>query len=160
MIRVGIGFDIHRLVSGREMVIGGVRIPFEMGLLGHSDADVLTHATIDALLGACALGDIGRYFPSSDERWRNISSLTLLRKTMSLIESKGYKVKNMDATVIAEAPPLARWIPEMRVGMAAVLNINDTGISIKATTSKGVGPVGAGEAIAAQVVVLVERIKE
>ena len=156
MIRVGIGTDIHKLESGRDLVIGGVNVPFDKGLDGYSDADVLTHSIIDALLGAASLGDIGQHFPSSDEQWRGISSLGLLEKTMTSLRNEGFKVNNVDATVVAETPPLSRWIPEMVNRIASVLDVDRGSVSIKATTAKGLGPVGTGEAISALSVVLVE----
>lgn len=158
MLRVGIGSDIHKLVPGRDLVLGGERIPYDKGLDGHSDADVLTHSIIDALLGAASLGDIGQHFPSTDEEWRDISSLELLVKTMALLKSEGFEVINIDSTVIAEDPPLADWIPEMRNRISAVLDVTDREVSIKATTSKGLGPVGVREAISAISVALVQKI--
>ena len=159
MIRVGIGSDIHKLEIGRELIIGGVNIPFDRGLDGHSDADVLTHSIIDALLGAASLGDIGRHFPASDNRWLSISSLNLLTKTMMLLKSKGCKVINIDSTVIAENPPLSDWIPEMVDKITSILDVGSEDVSIKATTSKGIGPIGAGEAISALSVVMIEKVE-
>jgi 2-C-methyl-D-erythritol 2,4-cyclodiphosphate synthase len=156
LIRVGVGSDIHRLEEGRALIVGGVRIPFEWGLSGHSDADVLTHAVIDALLGAASLGDIGRHFPSSDERLRGVSSLLMLEKTRDLLGEKGFEVRNVDATVTAENPPLAGWIPEMVDHIASALNLTKKVVSVKATTAKGVGPIGRGEAIGAIATVLIE----
>jgi len=159
LIRVGIGSDIHKLEIGRELIIGGVNIPFDRGLDGHSDADVLTHSIIDALLGAASLGDIGRHFPASDNRWLSISSLNLLTKTMMLLKSKGCKVINIDSTVIAENPPLSDWIPEMVDKITSILDVGSEDVSIKATTSKGIGPIGAGEAISALSVVMIEKVE-
>jgi 2-C-methyl-D-erythritol 2,4-cyclodiphosphate synthase len=156
-IRVGIGSDIHRFADDRDLVIGGVKIPFDKGLSGHSDADVLTHAIIDALLGAASLGDIGQHFPSSDDRWLGIRSLELLEKTMELLRERDFEVRNVDATVVAEKPSLAEWIPEMIDRIASVLEVGRHDISIKATTAKGVGPIGEGEAISAISVVLIEK---
>ncbi len=157
MLRVGIGSDIHRLVPGRNLVLGGETIPFEKGLEGHSDADVLTHTIIDALLGAASLGDIGRHFPSTDERWRDIRSLELLVKAVALIRREGFEVVNVDSTIVAEAPPLADWIPEMRNRISTVLGIKIQDVSIKATTSKGLGSIGAVEAISAISVALIQK---
>jgi 2-C-methyl-D-erythritol 2,4-cyclodiphosphate synthase len=154
-VRVGIGTDIHRLVAGRPLVLGGVEVAHETGLEGHSDADVLTHALIDALLGAAALGDIGEHFPSGDERWRGARSLDLLARTMDLLGGAGYAAGNVDVTVVAERPVLAARIPEMVGRIADVLGVGRDRVSIKATTGKGLGPVGAGEAIAATAVALV-----
>jgi 2-C-methyl-D-erythritol 2,4-cyclodiphosphate synthase len=154
---VGIGSDIHRLVPGRNLVLGGETIPFEKGLDGHSDADVLTHTIIDALLGAASLGDIGQHFPSTDERWRDIRSLELLVKVVALIRSEGFEVVNVDSTIVAEAPPLADWIPEMRNRISTVLGVKIQDVSIKATTSKGLGSVGVVEAISAISVALIQK---
>ncbi len=160
MIRVGIGTDIHRLEEGRDLVIGGVKIPFKKGLCGHSDADVLTHSVIDALLGAASLGDIGQHFPSSDKRWKGISSFKLLEKTMNLLESSGFEVKNVDSTIVAEKPSMARWIPKMIRGLATFLRVPEGCVSVKATTAKGLGPVGRGEAISATSVALVVKVEQ
>jgi 2-C-methyl-D-erythritol 2,4-cyclodiphosphate synthase len=154
---VGIGSDIHKIEIDRELIIGGVNIPFDRGLDGHSDADVLTHSIIDAMLGAASLGDIGQHFPASDERWLGISSLKLLMKTTTLLKSKGCKVINIDSTVIAENPPLSDWIPQMIEKIASILDVSTENVSIKATTSKGIGPIGAGEAISALSVVLIDK---
>jgi 2-C-methyl-D-erythritol 2,4-cyclodiphosphate synthase len=154
---VGIGSDIHKIEIDRELIIGGVNIPFDRGLDGHSDADVLTHSIIDAMLGAASLGDIGQHFPASDERWLGISSLKLLMKTTTLLKSKGCKVINIDSTVIAENPPLPDWIPQMIEKIASILDVSTENVSIKATTSKGIGPIGAGEAISALSVVLIDK---
>ncbi|MDD6213057.1 MAG: 2-C-methyl-D-erythritol 2,4-cyclodiphosphate synthase [Clostridiales bacterium] len=151
-MRVGIGYDVHRLTEGRDLVLGGVKIPYEKGLLGHSDADVLVHAIMDAILGAAALGDIGRHFPDSSKEFEGISSLVLLEKVRLLIQEKAYFVENIDATIIAQAPKLAPYIEEMRCCIAGVLGIDKDQINIKATTEEGLGFTGAKEGIAAQAV--------
>jgi 2-C-methyl-D-erythritol 4-phosphate cytidylyltransferase/2-C-methyl-D-erythritol 2,4-cyclodiphosphate synthase len=158
-IRIGSGFDIHRLVKGRPLVIGGVEIPFHLGLVGHSDADVLLHAIMDALLGAVALGDIGQYFPPSDEQWRNASSLNLLNRVASLLANSGFTVVNVDSTVVAEAPHLAPYIAEMRARIATCLGVDISRISVKATTSEGLGSEGRGEGISAYAVAMVAPAK-
>ena len=152
-MRVGFGYDIHRLVRGRKLVLGGVTIPFEKGLLGHSDADVLLHAVCDALLGAASLGDIGRHFPDNDPRFKDISSTTLLGQTFQMIGDKGFSVNNMDATVLAEAPRLAPYCGAMERSIAVLLDIEAERVNIKATTMEGLGAIGKGEAIAAMCVV-------
>lgn len=154
-IRIGHGYDVHRLVSGRELILGGVHIPYERGLLGHSDADVLLHAISDALLGACALGDIGTHFPDNDERYRGADSLMLLSRTGKIIGEGGYSVGNIDATVIAQAPKLAPHIHEMRENIAHALGIDIECVSVKATTEEGLGFTGDGSGIAAHAVCLV-----
>ena len=153
-IRIGHGYDVHRLVEERELIMGGVEIPFEKGLLGHSDADVLTHAICDALLGALALGDIGKHFPDTDERYRGVSSLELLAHVGNLIKENGFTVGNIDATVLAQRPKLASYIPEMRKNIARVLGVSEDRISVKATTEEKLGFTGAGEGIAAHSVAL------
>jgi len=152
--RIGIGYDIHRLVEGRKLVLGGVEIPFEKGLLGHSDSDVLTHAICDALLGAAALGDIGTHFPDSDPRWSEASSLKFLEHAVELVGKKGYRIANVDATVITERPKLLPHIQVMRDRLASVLGIDVDQVNVKAKTNEGLESVGRGEAIAAQAVVL------
>lgn len=152
--RIGIGYDIHRLVEGRKLILGGVSIPFEKGLLGHSDADVLTHAICDALLGAAALGDIGAHFPDSDPRWRGASSLEFLKRVVELVAKKGYQVANIDATVMAEHPKLMSHVQGMRESLASVLQIDIDQINIKAKTNESLESVGKGEAMAAQAVAL------
>ena len=152
-MRIGVGYDAHRLITGRDLIIGGCRIPFEMGLLGHSDADVLVHAVIDALLGAAGLGDIGRHFPDTDEKYKNFSSIALLEKVKRLIGK--YKVINIDAVVIAEAPKLAEFLPQMKANVAQALDIPSDDVNIKATTEEGMGFTGKGEGIAAHAVVLI-----
>lgn len=151
-MRVGIGYDVHRLVKDRALILGGVEIPYEMGLLGHSDADVLLHAVMDAMLGAAALGDIGQHFPDTDPQYKGISSLKLLKKTGELIEEKLYIVENIDATIIAQRPKLAAYIPEMRKQIAETLGLEEDQVNIKATTEEGLGFTGRGEGIAAQAV--------
>lgn len=150
--RVGHGYDIHRLVAGRELVLGGVTIPHAQGLLGHSDADVLLHAICEALLGAAALGDIGKHFPDSDERHKNISSRELLRKVKQLLDAAGFSLVNVDSTLIAQAPRLAPYIPEMVVNIAGDLSLPETSVSVKARTNEGLGEIGRGEGIAAHAV--------
>jgi len=156
-MRIGQGFDVHALVPGRRLVVGGVDIPFERGLLGHSDADVLLHAITDALLGAAALGDIGRHFPDSDERFRGADSRLLLRETARLIEWAGFRVVNIDATVIARAPRMAPHVAAMAENIAADLGIEAGCVNIKAKTTEHLGFIGRGEGIAAQAVALIGR---
>lgn len=152
MIRIGQGYDVHRLVEGRKLIMGGVDIPYEKGLLGHSDADVLLHAIKDALLGAAALGDIGKHFPDSDERYKGASSMMLLEEVNRLIQEKGYSVNNVDTTIIAQKPKMAPHIEQMRKNIASALRIDVDGVNVKATTTEGLGFVGTGEGIAAQAV--------
>lgn len=156
MIRVGHGYDVHRLVEERRLILGGVDIPFERGLLGHSDADVLTHAIMDALLGAAALGDIGRYFPDSDPAYKGADSLMLLDHVVELIVQKGWRVGNVDATIIAQRPRLASFIPEMISNLALRMGIAQDQINIKATTEEKLGFTGNGEGIAVHAVALLE----
>lgn len=153
-MRIGNGFDVHQLVEGRPLVIGGVSIPYEKGLLGHSDADVLLHAVTDALLGAIGEGDIGRHFPDTDERFRGANSVDLLRQVWQTVRSKGYKLGNADCTVIAQKPKLAPYIEEMRGVIAKELNADLSQVNVKATTTEQLGFTGRGEGIAAQAVVL------
>jgi 2-C-methyl-D-erythritol 2,4-cyclodiphosphate synthase len=155
--RVGIGYDIHRLVADRKLLLAGVKIPFTKGLAGHSDADVLTHAVCDALLGAAALGDIGTHFPDTDSRWRNTASLDFLRHAVKLAGEQGYRVVNVDATVMAEQPKLKPYVQAMREHLAGVLEIDVGAVSVKAKTNEGLDSVGRGEAMAAQAVVLITR---
>jgi len=155
--RVGLGVDIHRLVEGRPLILGGVAIPSERGLLGHSDADVLTHALCDALLGAAGLGDIGTHYPDTEERFRDISSLRLLEDTVAKLRGSGFGVVNVDATLIAERPKLTPHFPAMRARLAAVLGIEPERVSLKATTSEALGALGRGEGIAAWAVCLIRR---
>ena len=157
-MRIGHGYDVHRLVEGRHCIIGGVDIPFELGLDGHSDADVLTHAVMDALLGALALGDIGKHFPDTDPAYKGADSLALLRHVAALIREKGWQVGNIDATVLAQAPKLAPHIMQMRENLAAAMACDVDCVSVKATTEEGLGFTGTREGIAAHAVVLIERI--
>jgi 2-C-methyl-D-erythritol 2,4-cyclodiphosphate synthase len=157
-MRVGHGFDVHQLVEGRKLIMGGVEIPCERGLLGHSDADVLLHAICDALLGAAALGDIGRHFPDSDPRYKGIDSRHLLREVMRLLRNKGYGVVNLDATIIAQAPKMAPHIPQMVANIAADLEVAAGCVNVKATTTEKLGFTGRGEGIAAQAVCLIGKI--
>ena len=156
-MRVGQGFDVHALVAGRKLIIGGVDIPYEKGLDGHSDADVLLHAVCDALLGAAALGDIGRHFPDTDSRYKNADSRMLLRQASALVQEAGYRVVNIDATIIAQAPKMAPHIPSMVNNIAADLGLSRGQVNIKATTTEGLGYTGRGEGIAAEAVVLLNR---
>lgn len=157
-MRVGIGYDVHRLVNNRPLILGGVSIPHEKGLLGHSDADVLLHAIMDSLLGALALGDIGKHFPDTDKSYKNISSLLLLEKVADLINSKGYKVENIDSTIIAQRPKLAPYIAEMRENISKTLKISIDNVSVKATTEEGLGFSGREEGISSQSICLLSRI--
>jgi len=155
-MRIGQGFDVHRLVAGRKLVVGGVEIAHDKGLLGHSDADVLLHAICDALLGAAALGDIGRHFPDSDPRYKGIDSRALLRHVAALLKERKLSVSNVDATIIAQAPRMAPHIPKMVANIAADLGIDGGRVNVKATTTEELGFTGRGEGIAAQAVCLVE----
>jgi len=152
--RVGIGYDIHPLVPGRKLILGGVEIAFEKGLFGHSDADVLIHAIMDAIIGALGLGDIGEHFPDSDPTYKDISSLILLSKVEELLSSSRFRVVNVDSVIIAEAPKLSPYINEMRKKLASVLKVEEERINIKATTNEKIGDIGEGKAIASQAVVL------
>ena len=152
-IRVGIGYDVHAFAEGRPLILGGVEIPYDQGLLGHSDADVLIHALMDAMLGALALGDIGAHFPDHDPRYSGISSLLLLERVFELIKDRGYVVRNIDSIVIAERPKLAPFIPQIRYNLARALNIELDQVSVKATTTERLGFEGRGEGIAAQAIV-------
>lgn len=156
-MRIGTGYDVHRLVTARPLVLGGVTIPFEKGLLGHSDADVLTHAVCDALLGAAGLGDIGLHFPDSDKRYRNIYSISLLEQCMEKVRAAGYSLVNLDATVFAEAPKLAPHREAMRQKLADALQTPVNCINVKATTTEGLGYVGTGEGMAATCTVLIQE---
>lgn len=155
-LRIGQGYDVHRLVEGRPLILGGVEIPWEKGLLGHSDADVLIHAIMDALLGAAGLGDIGAAFPDSDPQYAGISSLTLLEKTVRKLRREGFAPVNVDATVVAQRPKLAPYLPEMRTKVAQYLGLPSEQVNIKATTEEGLGFTGSGTGIAAQAIALVE----
>lgn len=152
--RIGYGYDVHRLTEGRPLVLGGVTIPWEKGLLGHSDADVMLHALMDALLGAAALGDIGHLFPDSDQRYRGIDSRKLLRQVAVLLEQEGYVVGNVDVTLVAQRPKIAPYIDDMRTNIAADLGVSITRVSVKATTEEGLGFTGTGEGMAAHAVAL------
>jgi 2-C-methyl-D-erythritol 2,4-cyclodiphosphate synthase len=156
-MRIGIGYDIHRLVEGRKLIIGGVEIAFEKGLLGHSDSDVLTHAICDALLGAAALGDIGTHFPDTDPRFKGASSLDLLAHVVALIHERGYQIINVDSIVMAERPKLKPHVQAIREALAAILNIDVECVSVKAKTNEGLESVGRQEAMAAQAVILITR---
>lgn len=157
-MRIGTGYDVHRLVEKRALILGGVAIPYEKGLLGHSDADVLLHAIMDALLGAAALGDIGKHFPDKDPAYSDISSMLLLKKVSDLLTEEHYLVGNIDATIITQNPKLAPYISEMRENIAGTLGIAKGQVNIKATTEEGLGFTGAGEGIAAQAVCLLESV--
>ncbi len=156
-MRIGHGYDVHRLKAGRRLILGGVEVPYEKGLDGHSDADVLAHAVIDALLGATALGDIGQIFPDSDPAFLNADSLVLLRAVSARIAALGFRLGNLDCTVLAQAPRLASFIPEMRARLAAALDADPSLVSVKATTEEGLGFTGSGEGIAAHAVVLLDN---
>ncbi len=158
-IRIGFGYDIHRLAKDRRLILGGVHVPFKLGLLGHSDADVLCHAIADSLLGAVSVGDIGKHFPNTDPKFKNISSLLLLKKTAAVIKKAGYRVANIDGMLIAEAPKLAPYIEEMQMNIARTLGIKKSQVSVKATTNEGLGEIGKGKGICAFANALVERIK-
>jgi 2-C-methyl-D-erythritol 2,4-cyclodiphosphate synthase len=157
-MRVGIGYDIHRLVEGRELILGGVSIPFAKGLQGHSDADALTHAICDALLGAAGLGDIGLFFPDTDARYKGIDSLKLLADVNKMIKESEFSILNLDATVFAEAPKIAPYRRDIQKKIAATIQINPNNINIKATTAEGLGVIGRGDAIAAMCVALVQEL--
>ncbi len=157
-LRVGHGYDVHRLVEGRALILGGVTVPFDRGLLGHSDADVLTHAVMDALLGAAALGDIGKLFPDSDAAYAGADSIALLRRVTALLREHGWQVGNVDATVVAQAPKLAPYIPEMRRRLAEAMGLDVDCVSVKATTEERLGFTGSGEGMAAHAVALIERL--
>lgn len=156
-MRIGHGYDVHALATNRKLIIGGVEIPYELGLLGHSDADVLLHAVCDALLGAAALGDIGKLFPDSDERYKGIDSMLLLKHVVSLLASKGYRTVNIDATVIAQKPKLAPYIEDMKSNIATALNTEADNVNIKATTEEKLGFTGRCEGISAHCVCLIEK---
>ncbi|MCK5738265.1 2-C-methyl-D-erythritol 2,4-cyclodiphosphate synthase [bacterium] len=156
-MRIGIGYDVHRLVSGRSLILGGVEIPFDLGLLGHSDADVISHAIGDALLGAAALGDLGVHFPDTDPAYAGYSSLKLLSRIASLLEQGGYTIGNVDATIIVQKPKIAPFISAMRHNIADALDIESERVSVKATTTEGLGFTGVGEGVAAQAVALLYR---
>ena len=159
-MRIGMGYDVHRLTENRNLILGGVKIPWEKGLLGHSDADVLIHAIMDALLGAAALGDIGQHFPDTDPAYEGISSVKLLEHVASLLEKKGYGVGNIDAVIIAQKPKMAPHIPQMRANMAKAMGINESQLNIKATTEEKLGFTGREEGIASQAICLLNERKE
>ncbi len=156
-MRIGTGYDVHRLTAGRKLVIGGVEIPADKGLLGHSDADVLLHAVCDALLGAAGLGDIGKHFPDSDAKFKGISSLLLLEEVRRLIEKAGFRVNNIDSTIVAEKPRMAPHIPAMVSNIARATRVDDSAINVKATTSEGLGFTGSGEGMAAYAVCTIAK---
>ena len=156
-MRIGHGYDVHRLVEGRKLILGGVEIPYEKGLLGHSDADVLTHALMDALLGAAALGDIGKLFPDNDPRYAGADSVMLLREVHRVLTEAGYRVENVDCTVLAQRPKLAPFIPRMRENLAEAMGLEVGCVSVKATTEEGLGFTGEGLGIAAHAVALIEK---
>lgn len=158
-MRVGIGYDVHKLVDGRNLIIGGITIPFEKGLLGHSDADVLVHAIMDAMLGAAALGDIGKHFPDTDMKYKGVDSMELLKEVNKKILSKGYKVNNIDAVIIAQKPKMAPYIEQMVERISEVIGIEKQWINIKATTTEGLGFAGKGEGIAAQAIASILEYK-
>lgn len=160
IMRIGLGYDVHKLVEGRKLILGGVEIPFEKGLLGHSDADVLVHAVMDALLGAAGLGDIGKHFPDNDNCYKDISSMKLLYQVLCLIKNENYSIINIDATIVAQKPKLASYIDTMRKNIAEVLNIEQSQVNVKATTEEGLGFTGEGLGIAANAICLIEKNKE
>lgn len=156
-MRVGHGYDVHRLVEGRDLILGGVKINYEKGLLGHSDADVLTHAVLDALLGAAALGDIGNMFPDTDPRYKGANSMNLLSNVCNILESKGYTISNIDATLVAQKPKINQYINKIKENLALACKIDDSRINVKATTEEGLGFTGALEGISAYAVCLVNE---
>jgi 2-C-methyl-D-erythritol 2,4-cyclodiphosphate synthase len=159
IMRIGIGYDVHKLVENRALIVGGEKIPSERGLLGHSDADVLIHAIMDALLGAAALGDIGKHFPDTDKKYSGISSILLLKNVGELLESKNYRVANIDSVIIAQKPRMAPYIEQMRINIADALKLEVDQVSVKATTEEGLGFTGRSEGISSQSVCLLEKIK-
>ena len=160
LMRIGQGYDVHRLIEGRKLILGGVEIPYEKGLLGHSDADVLLHAVMDALLGAAALGDIGQHFPDSDERYKGISSVELLKDVGKILQENGYLIENIDSTVIAQRPKLLPYRPQMAKNIADALGIEPDQVSVKATTEEGLGFTGTGEGISAQAIALLSSVAD
>lgn len=156
--RIGNGYDIHRLTEGRRLIIGGVGIPYHLGLLGHSDADVLVHSIMDALLGALSLGDIGKYFPPSDPEFKDIDSFVLLKKVLELVQAEGYKIVNIDNVIQAEKPKMSGFIMKMKQNIAIALDVSPDQVSVKATTMEGLGVIGEGKAIAVQSVVMLEKV--
>lgn len=159
-MRIGQGYDVHKLVEGRDLIIGGVNIPYEKGLLGHSDADVLIHAVIDALFGAAGLGDIGEHFPDGDSRYKDVSSMELLKQTAGILEEQGYIIENIDSTVIAQKPKLLTYRPQMAENIADALNLPVKKVNVKATTEEGLGFTGSGEGIAAHAVTLLTSVED
>lgn len=157
-MRIGMGYDVHKLTEDRKLIIGGVEIPYTLGLLGHSDADVLLHAVMDSLLGAAALGDIGKHFPDTDVKYKGISSLDLLAQVKNLIKEKGYKIVNIDATIIAQKPKMAPYIPSMVKNIAETLGIYEDKVNVKATTEEGLGFTGKEEGISSQSICLIEEV--
>lgn len=155
-MRIGMGYDVHKLVEGRKLIMGGVDIPYEKGLLGHSDADVLLHAIMDSLLGAAALGDIGKHFPDTDVRYKGISSILLLKEVGLLVKEKGFEVENIDSTIIAQKPKMSSYIPLMVKNIAEALKISEDKINVKATTEEGLGFTGRGEGISSQSICLLK----
>lgn len=157
-MRIGMGYDVHKLTEGRELILGGVKIPYEKGLLGHSDADVLLHAVMDALLGAASLGDIGLHFPDTDEAYRGVSSLKLLKRVGELLDEHLYVIENIDATIIAERPKMRLYIDEMRENIARALTLDVDQVNIKATTEEGLGFTGKGEGVSSQAICCIEKM--
>jgi 2-C-methyl-D-erythritol 2,4-cyclodiphosphate synthase len=155
--KIGFGYDVHRLVEGRPLILGGLEIPFGKGLLGHSDADVLTHAVMDAILGALGKGDIGRHFPDSDSRYRGARSLSLLKKVVEILHREGFMVNNLDATLVAQEPELTQYLEEMGTQLSRVLGVDAGSVNVKATTSEGLGFCGRGEGMAAYAVITLKR---
>ncbi len=153
-MRVGMGYDVHKLVEDRDLIIGGVKIPYEKGLLGHSDADVLLHAIMDAILGAAALGDIGKHFPDTDPKYKGADSIALLKEVATMIDKEHYIIENIDATIIAQAPKMRPYIDEMRINIAQALRIQLSQVNVKATTEEGLGFTGSGEGISSQAICL------
>ena len=158
-MRVGLGYDVHKLVENRDLIMGGVLIPYEKGLLGHSDADVLIHAIMDALLGAATLGDIGKHFPDTDAKYKGISSVKLLQHVGELLEEHGYMIENIDATIIAQRPKMAPHIQTMRENIANTLGIDVDQVNVKATTEEGLGFTGSGEGISSQAICAIEKVE-
>ena len=153
-MRIGMGYDVHRLVEGRDLIIGGVKIPYEKGLLGHSDADVLLHALMDALVGAAALGDIGKHFPDTDPKYKGADSIALLKEVATMLDKNHFVIENIDATIIAQAPKMRPFIDEMRINIAQALRIEMAQVNVKATTEEGLGFTGSGEGISSQAICL------
>ncbi len=157
-MRIGMGYDVHRLTEGRKLILGGVNVPYEKGLLGHSDADVLVHAIMDALLGAAGLGDVGKHFPDTDESYKGADSIQLMRHVKQLLDAKQYVISNIDATIIAQRPKLAAFIPDMEITISEALDLQENQVNIKATTEEGLGFTGSGEGISAHAVCLLEMV--